>query len=178
MTTFTPFGKIPRLVGFMTITEKIDGTNAAVVVNEDGTILAQSRNRFITPREDNYGFAAWVGAHEGELRALGSGVHFGEWWGQGVQRGYDLVEKRFSLFNVARWSDDTGDRPDCCHVVPTLRYDRFDTETIEATLTALDASGSIAAPGFMRPEGVMVWHERAQTMFKYPFDSAAKGRAA
>jgi hypothetical protein len=162
----------------MTITEKIDGTNAAVVVNEDGTILAQSRNRFITPRDDNYGFAAWVNTHKDELATLGSGVHFGEWWGQGVQRGYDIDEKRFSLFNVARWSDDTGDRPDCCQVVPTLRYDRFDTSTIEATLTALDASGSIAAPGFMRPEGVMVWHERAQTMFKYPFDSVAKGRAA
>ncbi|MCJ7726507.1 MAG: hypothetical protein MUP76_09000, partial [Acidimicrobiia bacterium] len=46
-------------------------------------------SRWITPEVDNYGFARWVKDHEEELRTgLGAGLHFGEWWGQGIQRRY------------------------------------------------------------------------------------------
>src|SRR5690242_770744 len=62
--TFQAWPKIPRLFRRFIITEKIDGTNAAVVVTEDGEVLAQSRTRFITPDSDNFGFAAWVKEHE------------------------------------------------------------------------------------------------------------------
>ena len=116
---FTGFGKIARLVGDMTITEKIDGTNAAVGITEDGDVYAQSRSRIITPKDDNFGFAAWVEAHTDELLNLGPGVHFGEWWGMGIQRKYGLTERRFSLFNVARWANG-WERPACCPVVPIL----------------------------------------------------------
>ena len=50
---------------------------------------------------------------------LGVGQHFGEWWGFGIQRGYGLHERRFSLFNTGRWSDPAV-RPACCGVVPVL----------------------------------------------------------
>src|ERR1044072_4291110 len=100
---FTPFPKIGRLDKDMVVTEKIDGTNAAIVITEDGVIYAQSRKQFITPDKDNAGFANWVQEHELELEALGPGVHFGEWWGSGIQRGYGLDHKRFSLFNTGRW---------------------------------------------------------------------------
>ena len=60
---FRAFHKIPRLFRDVIITEKIDGTNACVVVTPDGTVLAQSRSRFITPEDDNFGFAAWVQAN-------------------------------------------------------------------------------------------------------------------
>ncbi len=173
---FTPFGKIPRLVSGMVVTEKIDGTNAAVVVTEGGLVFAQSRKRLITPDDDNFGFAAWVEAHDVELRdGLGPGVHFGEWWGHGIQRGYDLPkgERRFSLFNVSRWADD---RPACCGVVPTLYAGQFSTIMANHHLDVLMVKGSAAAPGFMRPEGVMVYHARANQMFKLPFDPLPKGR--
>jgi hypothetical protein len=57
---FQPFPKLARLSREMTITEKIDGTNAQVFVTEEGQVFAGSRTRWVTPENDNYGFAAWV----------------------------------------------------------------------------------------------------------------------
>lgn len=65
---FVEFPKIARLVRPCIITEKIDGTNAQVFIGEDGTVLAGSRTRWITPADDNYGFAAWVTERAGQLR--------------------------------------------------------------------------------------------------------------
>src|SRR5687767_1693749 len=84
---FTPFPSISRLSRDIVVTEKLDGTNAQIHITQDGRVLAGSRNRWITPEADNFGFARWVAAHEDELRALGPGSHYGEWWGQGIQRG-------------------------------------------------------------------------------------------
>jgi hypothetical protein len=100
---FKGFGKIARLSRNMIITEKLDGTNAQVYIDQWGEIRAGSRNRWIKVGDDNYGFAAWVEANKEELRKLGPGRHFGEWWGNGIQRGYGLPkgDKRFSLFNVS-----------------------------------------------------------------------------
>ena len=117
---FRPFPKVPRLMRPVVVTEKIDGTNASVCVYPDGTVRAGSRKRWITPEDDNFGFAAWVRDHAEELRGLGEGHHFGEWWGRGIQRGYGLQTRRFSLFNVDRWNADNPP-PACCHVVPVLR---------------------------------------------------------
>jgi hypothetical protein len=74
-----------------------------------------------------------------------------------VQRSYDLKEKRFSLFNTSRWLDDSI-RPSCCHVVPVLYDGMFDTAAINDCIRKLIESGSVAAPGFMRPEGVVCFH--------------------
>ena len=183
MEAFKEFAKIARLSRECVVTEKIDGTNAQVhiapvgvpvdsgsVISEhaDGSMmLAGSRNRYITPAADNFGFAAWVKKNADTLWALGPGRHFGEWWGSGVQRGYGLTngEKRFSLFNVSRWEDDSS-RPACCGVVPVLYRGVFDTVAIENRLSHLKVSGSLAAPGFMRPEGVVIWHEAARVLLK------------
>lgn len=80
---FRAWPKTPRLFRDMVITEKIDGTNAAVIV-ADGKLYAQSRKRIITPDDDNFGFASWVAEHP-ELVELGEGYHYGEWWGKGIQ---------------------------------------------------------------------------------------------
>jgi hypothetical protein len=130
-TEFTSFGKISRLSRDIVITEKIDGTNAQIFIDlMTGEFLVGSRTRWITPENDNAGFARWAYAHKDELiEGLGDGHHFGEWWGQGIQRGYGLKEKRFSLFNVAKWSDEST-RPACCGVVPTLYTGIFDTIAI------------------------------------------------
>src|ERR1035437_6203226 len=98
------FPKIARLNRDIVITEKIDGTNAAIGIVEapftvsDGEggpefrgyrVYAQSRNRIITPGKDNAGFAAWVESIKDiAIEVLGPGLHFGEWWGNGIQRGY------------------------------------------------------------------------------------------
>jgi hypothetical protein len=189
---FEEFSKIARLSRDCVVTEKIDGTNAQVYVGEDGSVLAGSRNRWLTVADDNFGFARWVAEHEQELRdGLGVGRHFGEWWGSGIQRRYGLDQKRFSLFNVARWVDDPHVQltekqayvPPCCHVVPILYAGPFDTARIEATLTLLGATGSKAAPGFANPEGIVIWHEAARQLFKKTLvkdevPKALAGRAA
>jgi hypothetical protein len=174
---FIEFPKIARLSREIIVTEKIDGTNAQVFIGEDGEMRAGSRTRWITPEDDNYGFARWVAANKEELQKLGPGSHFGEWWGAGIQRKYGLAEKRFSLFNVGRWADPEL-RPACCHVVPELYRGNFDTAMIAGALTLLGANGSAAAPGFANPEGVVIYHTAARQLFKKTLhkDESPKGQ--
>lgn len=198
---FESFPKIGRLAKPCVVTEKIDGTNAQITIagaheigleglpvndpiaihqetfalryKEGNAIYAGSRNRWITPENDNYGFAKWVQANADELFKLGPGRHYGEWWGQGIQRGYGQERKRFSLFNVHRWADPNL-RPACCDVVPTLYTGPFDTQEIEEVMTKLWRAGSYAAPGFMDPEGIIVYHTANGVLFKKTFDDNHK----
>lgn len=231
---FQTFGKIARFRE-MVVTEKIDGTNAAVgvvpftfgtfadrapndhevfeyggamgsyVMGPSGDIglptleyfvYAQSRNRLIAPgKQDNAGFAGWVNRHALELASvLGAGLHFGEWWGEGIQRKYGMDEKRFSLFNTARWNwlrlpvdraawvqrrkewtehDLSGGRsviPEQLGVVPEIFSGPFSTEDIDASLRGLEHSGSYAARQcgveFTKPEGVVAFLPNARVFFK------------
>lgn len=172
--TFAEFPSIARLSREIVITEKIDGTNAQVHITEDGRLYAGSRTRWITPEADNFGFARWVQEHLAELMELGPGSHFGEWWGAGIQRKYGLNHKRFSLFNVGRWIECESRRtdekqsvvPPCCCVVPVLWRGVFSTQQIDAILNGLEHDGSSAAPGFMQPEGIVIYHEKSRTLFK------------
>jgi hypothetical protein len=176
MQDFVPFQKIGRLSREIIITEKIDGTNGVIAIGEDGGFQIGSRNQWIGKDGDNMGFGTWADAHKDELIAgLGPGRHYGEWWGMGIQRKYGLAEKRFSLFNVHRWAES---RPACCHVVPTLWRGDFDTNEINRVLEALATTGSQAAPGFMKPEGVVIYHAQSGLFFKKTFDKddAGKGR--
>jgi hypothetical protein len=182
---FQKFERIPRLFRDCVITEKLDGTNGLVYVGEDGSVLAGSRNRWITPEDDNYSFAQWVAHHADELRQLGPGFHYGEWWGEGIARRYAMSEKRWSLFNVGRWGDggkDADKLPKCCHVVPVLLRGGFNADDIHTAIEKLRTGGSVASPGFMNPEGVVVWHEAAQKAFKFTLDGdghkTAKARAS
>ncbi len=177
---FAPFPKIPRLRRTIVVTEKIDGTNASILVPEDpaAPLLVGSRTRWITPESDNAGFARWVKDNEEDLRAgLGFGHHFGEWWGSGIQRRYGVPEKRFSLFNTGRW---TTTCPPLCHVVPVLYNGPWTQDAIEGCLTELRLNGSRAAPGFTKPEGVVVFHTASSSMFKVLLenDDVPKGCAA
>ncbi len=165
---FKGFDKLARLSRGMVVSEKIDGSNAQVCITEDDEFLVGSRKRWITPETDNFGFARWAHEHEEELRELGPGPHFGEWWGQGIQRKYGLDEKRFSLFNTGRWIDNS--QPDCCHVVPILYEGIFSSDVIDILLETLHKTGSVAAPGFMEPEGVVIWHTHARILMKKTLD--------
>jgi hypothetical protein len=212
---FEGFPKIPRFSRECIVTEKIDGTNAQILIEEvipaiteipdervepgwlyldrdDRTyrLKAGSRTRWIKPDNDNHGFARWAYDNARELTELGPGRHFGEWWGQGIQRGYGLKEKRFSLFNVIRWDIDMftqfkftpwvereGDKsrgpepvfkrpPECCHVVPVILTGRFGDIDLNLILRSLSNYGSFAAPGFMDPEGIVIYHTAGGCLFK------------
>ncbi len=177
-----------RLQREVLITEKIDGTNAQVYITDDGRMLTGSRTRWITPEDDNFGFAAWAQDHKDELMQLGPGHHFGEWWGRGIQRNYGLDERRFSLFNVARWClhGETPEQiltadprivkmqevlPRCCHLVPIMRRGINITTMAESALYELSQRGSIAAPGYKFPEGIVVFHVAANVGFKMTLDN-------
>jgi hypothetical protein len=172
---FVPFPKIPRLHKECVVTEKIDGTNGLIYITDDGDMFIGSRNRWLTEYTDNFGFHRWATENKDELMKLGPGRHHGEWWGSWIQRGYNLPkgEKRFSLFNVNVWTEEN--KPDCCYVVPTLYTGEFDTAVINHLMCELQGKGSFAAPGFMNPEGLMIYHSAANHYFKAPFDKNHKG---
>ncbi len=174
---FEAFPKIPRWKRLIVVTEKLDGTNAQIYVPEspDEPLQFGSRNRWVTPADDNYGFARWGTEHSAELRELGPGRHFGEWWGLGIQRGYGLTEKRFSLFNTGRWG---GMVPTPCNVVPVLYAGPMDEHAIEEQLQLLRMNGSAAAPGFMRSEGVVIYHAASRAMFKRTLEKDEEPKGA
>lgn len=203
---FQPFAKISRLSREVVVTEKIDGTNAQIYIvksceraevpgavaiyrgdamnPDDVDVYAGSRNRWLAVGNDNYGFASWVASHVEELKLLGPGRHFGEWWGAGIQRKYGQTQKRFSLFNVGRWAPAQAGNPfsgvfctdptpeqkcraiECCHVVPTIWRGIFDTGEINDFIEMLRIEGSFAAPGFKDPEGIVIYHTASGTLFK------------
>jgi len=189
---FQKFKKIPRLSRDCIITEKIDGTNAQIRIckaldipndsflNEyclgsymNLFLFAGSRKRWITPASDNHGFANWVKENSKEIMKLGEGHHYGEWWGQGIQRKYDMDKKVFSLFNTKKWSND-GIRPKCCSVVPVLYQGPFDTQKIQETLASLKTNGSVVSPSFMKPEGIVALHLASGQLYKKTIENDEK----
>ena len=161
---FEAFPKIPRLKRGCLITEKIDGTNAQIGITPDGRVFAGSRSRWLQPGKstDNYGFAAWVEDNKEELLKLGHGRHFGEWWGKGIQRGYGLDHKRFSLFRAR----PIEFLPSCVGVVPVLYAGDFSSTVVDEMVSMLAAEGSVAAPDFVDPEGVVVFLPAASHLYK------------
>lgn len=185
---FESFPKIARLARQCIITEKIDGTNAQIFITDDGRMKVGSRNRWVTLENDNFGFAKWAMEHRDELMTLGVGRHYGEWWGHGIQRGYGLLEKRFSLFNVSMWclhgtepkQIPTGDPrivkmqkvlPPCCGLVPVLDTGIFCIERCKWFIDWLRVYGSAASPGFMNPEGIVAHHVAGGVSFKMTIEN-------
>ena len=161
---FEPFGKIARLSRDCVITEKIDGTNAQISITDAGEMFIGSRTRWLSDKQDNHGFFKWATANKDELMKLGPGRHYGEWWGGSIQIGYGLKEKRFSLFNTSIWTAET--KPACCHVVPILYAGPFTSAAVEEAIEGLRRGGSVAAPGCMHPEGVVIFHTHSGQYFK------------
>jgi hypothetical protein len=191
---YEEFPKIPRLFqGDIVITEKIDGTNGGILISkyeiirpwwdeesvaqfqdEEGTwwnVRAQSRSRLVTPASDNHGFAKWVrGNAEALVKDLGPGRHFGEWYGQGIQRRYGLDHKRFALFNTARWPQNQEFKTQNLTVVPELFRGPFSEVSVHQALSDLAEFGSLAGiVPFGDPEGIMIYHERARHYFKVTY---------
>lgn len=162
MIEFKSWPKIPRWdAQVWKITEKIDGSNGCIVITKGGEVGAQSRQKIITPGKltDNMGFAGWVEEHKEELLMLGEGHHYGEWWGAGIQRRYGMTEKVFSLFSW--WLPDEK-TPTCCRKVPIVG------DNLEEALKRIKTIGSIASPGYMNPEGLVLYSRtHHNVLFKY-----------
>lgn len=211
---FVAWPKTPRLFRDIVVTEKIDGTNACIVFekfNEGddqscGAVAhldigddiycvgAQSRNRLLRPATltgdkatDNFGFAQWVSHSAQDLfNLLGPGRHYGEWWGQGIGRKYDLDHRRFSLFNTDKWGKIKGDDEPFENMkaiggaaigsVPVLYHGPFSVRSIQECLYDLETLGSQAAPGFKSPEGVCVFHSQSKQVYKITLDNNDKGK--
>jgi hypothetical protein len=221
--TYPKFRPIPRLHRKVVLTEKVNGTNGLVEiikvadtkavenltddekngivafdVNDDPFIVrAGSRNRWITREDDNFGFAQWVSENADALTALGEGKHYGEWFGQGIQSGYGLDEKRFALFNTSRWYDirdtEVNDNylatfpkavpaPPEVTVVPVILVSNGQdlNYSVNIALHTLESEGSFIAPGFKDPEGVVAYHDASGTYFKATIknDEQPKSKAA
>jgi hypothetical protein len=196
---FQKWGSISRLFRPILITEKIDGTNAQIYVADreeaeaddyergyegipelpwifvdDFALLAGSRKRYLDSKSDNFGFHQWVSDNAGALVYLGPGRHFGEWWGKGIQRGYDKKDRTFSLFNVFRYSLDPSLYKPIWNVgvevVPLLYAGDWGLDHIQMTMKTLEVTGSIASPGYYNPEGIVIFHTHGKVLFKTTLD--------
>lgn len=147
------------------LTEKIDGTSGVVYVPESATepLLAGSRERWLTNEDgtppekakDNFGFGRWAHENAEALRRLGPGTHYGEWHGNGIQRGYGLPDKRFALF--AYWRTDLAElNIPRVTKVPVLYEGEPTFDVFESAINNLRAYGSVLYPGFMKPEGIVI----------------------
>lgn len=190
---FQEFRKIPRLSRDIVITEKIDGTNGVIYIGENNEFYVGSKSRWLDEHTDNHNFWHWATTHKNELLKLGPGYHHGEWWGSGIQRGYGLSkgEKRWSLFNTQRWclwnvepklisvdpktliSKWQEKLPECCYLVPVLYEGQWFVNkdgkceyVPDWELMKLRVYGSVASPGYMNPEGIVVYHKAGNVLFK------------
>lgn len=201
---FQAWPKTPRLFRDIVITEKVDGTNSAIIIekvddplaNFDGVIAhvkvggawydigAQSRNRLILPGKttDNHGFAQFVYENAEKLvELLGEGRHYGEWWGKGIQGRYNAQFKGFALFNTEKhdglytWFRDTSIGDVLVEAMPVLHKGPYSERMIREVLTELNTNGSVISP-FDPAEGIVVFHTQSRKVYKVTLDNNDKGK--
>lgn len=162
---FKEWPKIPRESPFKaTITEKMNGTNACIIIQDGEIVGVQSRKRLITPEDDNYGFAGWVEENKEDLLGLEDGYHYGEWAGLGIQKNpHCLPEKQFFLFNTFRWNPQNPNLPKCCKVVPVLFEGYLEGNTIEGFLNKLKYD----AKPEETPEGIVIYYHAFRKYTKH-----------
>lgn len=163
MVEFVAWPKIPRGgdVERVVITEKIDGTNACIIIQDGNIVGIQSRKRLITPTDDNYGFASWVTDNREELIGLGEGYHYGEWAGEGIQRNpLGMEGKSLFLFNTFRWGEHNPP-PSICKIVPVIYDGPFHGDAISDAMKSLDGKGA---------EGVVAYFCRSRRYEKHTFE--------
>lgn len=128
--------KLPTLKARGTI--KIHGTCASFCYNDEKGLWFQSKNNVITPERDNAGFASFAKANEKYLLNIINNIKdkfnidivnntitvFGEWAGQGIQKGVAVsnIPKTLFIFGLkvspnedeesAYWIDEDFDIPE------------------------------------------------------------------
>lgn len=137
------------------LSEKLDGTNGVIYIGEDRkTIKAGSRNQWITSQKDNFGFAKFVYDNRQDLLKMGPGYHYGEWVGPGINRNYDLQERKFYLFP----SGKIEARPECCHSIPIEATCTFESLFVVTDFIRQDLveRGSFLNPAY-QAEGIVIY---------------------
>lgn len=166
---FVKWPKVKRgLSLYVEVQEKIDGTNAQVVVSGGVPVAVFSRNRKITPgpQSDNFGFAAWVEEHAKYFAGWPDGRYYGEWYGRGIGRGYGLDTRHWALF-----------LPSAKRLDPELRGFVQECPTLDAwsalrcgpVVTELKTSVLVA--GYPNPEGLVIYVD-GQVYTKVVYDKA------
>lgn len=97
-------------------TVKLHGCNAGLIINPDKSFYCQSRERIITPENDNYGFARFIySLHSNVITELYHKfmvnkpvVIYGEWAGKGIQVGVAInnIEKSWFIFGARLLNED------------------------------------------------------------------------
>lgn len=167
---FKAWPKISRnVLGNVVITEKMDGTNACVIVENGEIVGVQSRNRMLNigKENDNYGFAQHVWDNKDKFIELGDGHHYGEWVGLGIQGNpHCFPDKRFYLFNTSRWGDHHLP-PEGIYVVPVLYRGEYSSSIVDSIMNNLLTTS--AASGY-KPEGCVVYFPALDSMEKHTFE--------
>lgn len=105
---------LPKPTIVFSVQTKLHGTNGCVVVNRDGEIAVQSRNRFLSYQSDNCGFYAWVMERKEAFLDIAKSLFkwiedefdtvyiYGEFAGKNVQKGTAIseLEKSFFIFDA------------------------------------------------------------------------------
>jgi hypothetical protein len=197
--TFIPYPSIKRGLdfGWMCITEKIDGANAQITINDKKVVMIGAHKHTLRmaddpswidqfkdapdrdvllitePRRQLFGFAGWVFDHKEELEAkLNNGTYYGEWYGPGINknRDYNLTQRRFAFFSAHKWTDPQRPRISDSDIVPILYIGPIKTEECEKCMEGLAEGGSRIVPGFMNPEGIVIELPQLDVMRKYTFN--------
>ena len=81
---------------------KLHGTNAAIRIEPDGTLVGQKRSSDVMIGDDNAGFAQWLSTVKHNRVQTTSGmILFGEWAGRGIQSNdavTGIADKKFFVF--------------------------------------------------------------------------------
>lgn len=180
MIEFKTWPKTTRLCSKCVITEKLHGSNGAVIFyivrnglfNPTYTIYvaAQTRNRLVDVNDDQTGIAKWtlqnqetlikdlVQYQDPETPVIGTFYHYGEF----MTRGHK--EPHFYLFNTRRWSGSQFHTP-TLKTVPILFEGEFYEGLVEEMLEDLRTNGSRVHPG-IPAEGVVTYWPGDDTMKK------------
>jgi len=86
-----------------------------------------------------------------------------------------MNEKRFSLFNSGRWHANDLLGVQQLHVVPVLYAGEFTSDQVDHAMHELNGY-SVAAPGYEKPEGIIVFHSQIKEMFKVTFEHDDTGK--
>jgi len=162
---FKPWPKIKRHNGLtITITEKMDGTNACIIIENGEVVGCQSRNKIIRVGDDNAGFSSWVENNKQALvETLGDGYHYGEWCGPNIQSNpHKLTRKTFFLFNSFRWG--TVALPEGAECVPIIYTGPYSQEEIDNAVKDLKSRAEYAG---YKAEGVIVYYHELSTYSKH-----------
>lgn len=135
----------------------------AIYNNKSYKVYAGSRTRWLTPEDDNYGFAKWVDQNAQTLiEFLGEGRHYGEWAGPGINSGEGLKQKTFVLFEPWRYTAGKYEvvLPDDIKFVPIFNIPICEEisiyDYINIIMGDLKNKGSFLVPGYMFPEGIVI----------------------